>query len=92
MIDWEDIAIHGGIGLAVGFTAGLFGFVWAPLAIGLLLLNGAFWIMREASQALAKGQPLKRLLDEPQKLMEWAVPCATGAMGFALAWAIVGLL
>lgn len=66
-LDWTDIALHALGGLTVALVM-----VLPPWAV--LTLNAAFWTGREAWQRIEKNQPMARLFQEPQVLLEWIVP------------------
>jgi hypothetical protein len=75
-LDWNDIAIHAGVGAGIG--------VIAALTIGwpLLVLNAVFWIGREAWQRVEQQQPMSHLFTGNQVVMEWGSPIATSVIAY----------
>lgn len=76
MIDWEDVALHLGAGIAIVGVVALFG-VW-----GAAVVNAIFWPGREAFQRVQRGNPWWRWRLQPH-LEAWP-PAIAGLVIAAL--------
>lgn len=77
-LDWTDIALHLAGAVAIGAVLAL------PPWTG-LTANALFWLGREALQRIEKGQPMSRLVTEPQVLLEWAAPGLVAPAAYVIA-------